>query len=397
MLRAELRPSPAAAGVAAFVVLSGVQVLVPVAWITLVLVAAVLAWRGAIDLDRPFDAIEWAGGAWLAAMLLAAMLGLAPKQSLLTSVPVLSALIVWCLLVRGEGRAVDARWLGLGLALAALIQATMVAHQIMLDPAATPATWIAASATPWLVVPNDIVWFGAALPLIAASCGRFERVVGWILLGLFLLACVQLQSRTAGLVAAASFALYAGLCRRKAAVSWRTIAFCAASVLVVLPLLVLYVPSFTSRWQLWGAALHVLAQHPLLGVGPHNFATAAQPWLLILPDRVDPRVAPWPHNLLLEIAAETGFAGLACATWFGFGVASRIRNAMAAGCHRIHYAALAGLGGLAIASLVEASLLRVWVWNLGVVLCGLVLMPVRPCASLPPFSDGGEVSPGIEP
>jgi O-antigen ligase len=157
----------------------------------------------------------------------------------------------------------------------------------------------------------------------------------------------------------------------------------------VLPLLVLYVPSFTSRWQLWGAALHVFAQHPLLGVGPHNFATAAQPWLLSLPDRVDPRVAPWPHELYLEIAAETGLAGVICAAWFGLGVVRSLRRTVAEGRHRIHYAALAGLGGLAIAGLVEASLLRVWVWNLGAILLGLALGPERPWSCPARFFDSG--------
>jgi len=396
LIHAELRPSAAAAGVAAFLVLGSVQALVSVAWIVLVLVAAQLAWRGAIDLDRPLDAIERAGGVWLAVMVIAALAGIAPRQSLLMSVPVLSVLILWCLLVRVELKPVDARWLALGLALAALCQFAMVARQVLLNPHALPAAWIADSDTPWLVVPNDIAWFGAALPLLAASCGRYERLAGWSLLVLSLAACVLLQSRTAALVAGGSFVIYLWLCRSKGRIPWRAVGVLAVMALLVLPLLVIYVPSFTSRWQLWMAAVQVFATHPLLGVGPHNFATAAQPWLASLPDRVDPRVAPWPHNLLLEIAAETGLAGLVCAAWFGLGVVRRIGCNLVQGCHRIHYAAFAGLGGLAIASLVEASLLRVWVWHLGVVLLGLVLMPVSLWSSFPAFSDGRGDSPGIE-
>lgn len=59
-----------------------------------------------------------------------------------------------------------------------------------------------------------------------------------------------------------------------------------------------------NRPQLWHEALHIVAQHPLMGIGPGRFVegspTAAH----------DPNDFRWAHHGFLQVAAETGIPGL---------------------------------------------------------------------------------------
>jgi O-antigen ligase len=58
----------------------------------------------------------------------------------------------------------------------------------------------------------------------------------------------------------------------------------------------------SGRMRLWQRAFDLIAQHPLLGVGPMHFAHNAH----------DLRIGAHPHDWLLQIASEWGLPALAC-------------------------------------------------------------------------------------
>lgn len=62
-----------------------------------------------------------------------------------------------------------------------------------------------------------------------------------------------------------------------------------------------------SRVEIWGRALEVIADHPLLGVGVGDFGRFAGD--VVLPDTAD--APPHAHNLLLITASEIGLLGAA--------------------------------------------------------------------------------------
>ncbi len=71
-----------------------------------------------------------------------------------------------------------------------------------------------------------------------------------------------------------------------------------------------------NRLDLWQSALEMAADHPLLGVGPHEYGLALRyygdPDLSLAQDRL-----VTAHNLPLHILAEGGLTGLTVALWLG--------------------------------------------------------------------------------
>jgi hypothetical protein len=382
---ARWRAGLAALGIAAFLVLGSAQALATPAWLALVLSAIALAWRGELDLQRGFSAVELAALAGLGVLLISLWRDPAAARALPLAVPPIAAVLLWTLLTRVPPRRGDEAWLAGGFVAAALVQAALVAIAARAAPDAEAASWTVSAATPWLVEPNDIAWFGMLLPWLAAAAGRQERAAALGAGGAFALACLLVHSRSAALTGMTGLLVYAGL-RRGFFGSPRRVAAALGALVVVgvalLPLL-LRVPSFLARLQLWHAGWQVFLEHPWLGAGWHRFAAAAQPWLLALPARADPRVAPWPHNLLVEIAAETGLVGLAAAAAFVLALVRAASARARQGGDRVHFAALSGLAAFAVCAAVEASLLRLWVWCTGTVLVALALRPAAPPDPLP--------------
>jgi hypothetical protein len=116
--------------------------------------------------------------------------------------------------------------------------------------------------------------------------------------------------------------------------------------------------SGSGRWQMWQAALHELAAHPLLGGGAGSFAawwTRHRPF---------PLASAYAHSLYLQTAAELGLAGiLVLATVVG-AVAWGIRRRLAAMDEDTRAAAIplvALVAGFAVAAAVD------WMWEIPVV------------------------------
>lgn len=133
----------------------------------------------------------------------------------------------------------------------------------------------------------------------------------------------------------------------------------AGTVLIVLVLLsTLRAPLRSgdeNRLDLWRSALAMARDHPLLGVGPHEYGLALRyygdPDLSLAQDRL---VAA--HNLPLHILAEGGIAGLGVALWLGVTFARvwwRTWKAASPGHRRRLEGGLAALLGFAVQSLVD--------------------------------------------
>jgi putative inorganic carbon (HCO3(-)) transporter len=76
-------------------------------------------------------------------------------------------------------------------------------------------------------------------------------------------------------------------------------------------------PAFTSRLEIWGTALRLVAEHPLLGVGLGNFREAYGN--LLVPDlpllAYTLGVPEGAHNLFLNLAVEVGLVGAGAFAW----------------------------------------------------------------------------------
>jgi len=76
-------------------------------------------------------------------------------------------------------------------------------------------------------------------------------------------------------------------------------------------------PALTNRFEIWGVAFRLVAEHPLLGVGLGNFQ-AAYGKLMIpdLPLLTYPLEVPeHAHNLFLNLAVEVGLVGVSAFAW----------------------------------------------------------------------------------
>jgi O-antigen ligase len=81
------------------------------------------------------------------------------------------------------------------------------------------------------------------------------------------------------------------------------------------------------RLALWGAALRMVGERPLLGVGPDNYRLLYGRYSTI--GVADPRVHS--NNMYLEVLAGMGFIGGVALLWLGAISAQGIRRAARAG------------------------------------------------------------------
>jgi O-antigen ligase len=178
------------------------------------------------------------------------------------------------------------------------------------------------------------------------------------------LALAMLQSRLAWLLLALVWIMLwrGGTWRRPSA--WGIAALALAAIAVLSLAIGKGLASIQARLQLWQAAWTLWRSHPWLGVGPHGFGPAYRgvdvgPW-------VDPRQTPWPHQLLLELMANTGLLGTAAFLL----VAMRAIRGLRWEAETQARSRAAALLSFATISLLEASPLRMWWWVVLAVLLG---------------------------
>jgi hypothetical protein len=377
--RAALEKHIAPGTIALFLALQGADRTLAAGWAVLTFGGLLAALSGAIDFQRPLSAIEKGMGAALAGCALSAAFGLDPKRSLLLSVPVLASMLMWALIARDRHATCGFLHVAVGLATAACVQSTLLVLAALRHPGMTPADWVIDAGAAWLVVPNDIVWMACVLPLLAILAPRRTAAALFALLVVFLALCALMRSRTAAVVAlAVAFSFVA--CRfrfpRSWPNAWRWMA--AACIAVVIALAAFSAASMHARLQLWAAAGSIFLDHPWTGVGIHNFVLAYRHYLPAQTELIDSRITPWPHNLILEIAAECGLIGGMAVLFLAICV---VRWGVFLGRTTLiplHRAVFSGLLGMVLLALVEASLLRQWVWLLGTALCSLIVIDVDP-------------------
>ncbi len=170
--------------------------------------------------------------------------------------------------------------------------------------------------------PNDLATF-----LIVAILFLAGPILWWLksfpwgkgILGILLLGCLAwTQSRAGllGLVVGGMFLLFQ-LPRRK----WvRGIAFCTLALTAALlfigkghfpEVLSFSDPGSQERSVMWNAAWRMIQNQPVFGIGLNTFMANYMAYA------DSPNQGPaYAHNGFLQVAAETGLAGLACFLWF---------------------------------------------------------------------------------
>lgn len=73
-----------------------------------------------------------------------------------------------------------------------------------------------------------------------------------------------------------------------------------------------------SRLAVWGVAVKLFAEHPLLGVGPKNFVTMVPSFLTS--DEMGGLESADPHNVWIGILAEGGIIGFAAYVWLCYSI-----------------------------------------------------------------------------
>lgn len=308
-------------------------------------------------LEQSIDALEGAVVAWLLAWVASGLLASDVAHAFTLSAPTLVFALAFFILYRDDQRLLE---LSLGvLALLAMFQVVVLLSAT--GQPGGPQQWLRERDLPWLLVPNDVVWMVCLWPLWWHACLRFSLAWRWFggaLMTLQVLAFGLMQSRLA-LLAVFALLLGATLSRtRRRWLPWLTAAAALIAVFVVVSGFGKGLASLQTRLQLWQAAAELWWSAPWFGVGPHGFGLAYQgttttAWL-------DPRHTPWPHQLPLELLANTGLIGFGAFCIMIVVMLRRLRSLRAANCLRPGLAA--ALLCFAAVSWVEASSLRLWWW-----------------------------------
>jgi O-antigen ligase len=334
--------------------------------------------------------IAWALGGFLLAGLASILLSEDPDRSWRMSRLFLPALLIFLLIAQffdldGLRRLCRALTLVvLGLSLALLWTAWNHAGLV-------PTRWVKALGSPVLVEPNDIALVPVILPFSLALLVLEARLWIKILAGLAtLLGAVTvflLKSRLAVLAELVAMAAMVAAWRPRLAL-WLG-GGAAALVLAVdawlgFPLIAKHGFALDTRLPLWLAAWRMFVDAPLLGHGPRTFVLFYQDYLNAapVPAWLPPteRVAPWAHNLYLEMLAEQGILGLLALLGLGFVAAFSAGRIMRIGQGSIRIfaaAVLASLAAFGVAGILELSLIRQWVAVMLFLLAGITYLMTR--------------------
>ena len=282
-------------------------------------------------------------------------------RSVVLSVPLLPAIMLFFLIYEYFDRARDLRYLYVCFSIVALGLASALLWTALTNTELRPAGWIAMVGSPILIVPNDVAFLAVIAPLSLALVYLQPRsaVAILALTSMILSLCVAMMylSRTA----TAAF-LVSVLCTIAALRSGRYVFVVLIGVVSVAGIDFLDRPSLlgkflshgfhpgSGRLDGWAAAWAMFVDAPLFGHGLHTYDNGAG--------------IRWAHNLYLQTLAEQGIVGLLAlllllsyatlAAWKAARSPVREQRILAAG-------ALGALVGFCAASVVELTLLREWV------------------------------------
>ena len=313
-------------------------------------------------------------------------------RSLRLSAPLLPGILLFLLCAQQGRTRRHLQLLYLSMSVASAWLSASVIWAALRSSVTDPVTWVGTLNSPLLIVPNDIAWASVVAPLSLVVLLRDPRSLAAGLAAIALLggvsAVVLLQSRVAALTLLVCMLGFGLVLRHRLVLPLVAVGFSVAllvDALMGFPLVSKFVDlrhwDGTGRLPVWVAAWSMFLDAPVLGHGPHTFGLYYRPYLegLTFPQwvSVDPRLMPWPHNVYLEVLAEQGLVGfvlfgalLVC----GASTAWRALRQDDQGSGTRLYAggALAALVGLALAGLLELSLLRQWVVILLFVVLGVI-------------------------
>lgn len=280
-----------------------------------------------VDLHIPgFGSVDWIAAALLASGLLSLLVTEYPKQSLrelrwLLLEPV-AAFYLARATVRTSGHVFDS--------LAALSAAGALAGVLALAALLFQAGLFQPTAramAPYLSA-NHLALFlerSAAAALALALFGHRLRGLAWGTSGLALLALVRAVSLGAWLGFGTAGLVLLGMKSRRLALS----GVVAATIAIGAALLILppergldrmnpATGTAESRLEIWTSALHMVADHPILGVGLDNFLYLYRSEYILPQAWEEPNISH-PHNWVLQFWLELGlpglFAAIAMVTW----------------------------------------------------------------------------------
>ena len=234
-------------------------------------------------------------------------------------------------------------------------------------------------ATGTFVLPGELAGYLIVLLPIAYAVAcvarrRALRVLGWIAMGLGLVALALTYSRAGWMGFAAAVAVLAAA-RSRHGLRGAAIALAVGAAAVVLLFNAHHDPSEDyTRLSIWKAALQIADRFPLTGVGPFNFSRL---YAVVRAPDGDP-TAFHAHSLYLTFLVEFGIAGLVAIAWTLVRFVAELRRRLRAATTPDALLALgvaAGLAGVAVQGLVDT--VSVVLFGLWMPMMGLALAAAK--------------------
>ncbi|MHB8146755.1 MAG: O-antigen ligase family protein [Vulcanimicrobiaceae bacterium] len=293
---------------------------------------------------------------WVAASMLAAILGFNPHDGVLF-IGIFALGAIWhCALVRyyavpGAARAIAWAFMVSG-GLAAAAAVVMVVTRI---PAAQ-YTIGNGRAIGTFVLPGELAGYLIVLLPIAYAIARISReralravAVAAIVLGAVAMALSFSRTGWIGLAAAVAFLTVMRAQRFRQGAMWGIVVVGAAVIAVLLAFNVHHNPSENyTRLSIWQAALQIIDRFPLTGVGPFGFSKLYA--VVRLPD--GDATAFHAHSVYLTFLAELGIVGFSAFVWTWWSFARSLRAALRLATPDAAFLAVAIAAGL-IGTLVQ--------------------------------------------
>ena len=250
----------------------------------------------------------------------------------------------------------------------------------------SPKVWVPILGSPLLIVPNDGVFLAAIAPFSLVLLYRTSHSLVNVVTGFSLFssigAVVVLRSRVAALTLCVAVSWVATLLQPRLGLLYGGMSLLALGLVDLIlgfPLLGKFA-QWDTRLSLWFLAWGMFLDAPLVGHGPHTFGLLYQSYRsrLQLPEwlPLDPHTTvPWAHNLYLELLAEQGLIGLSTfllLLGWGMRLGWTTHKSARDEVRIFAVAALAVLGSLGVASVLELTLMRQWVAILLFTVLGII-------------------------
>ncbi|MGH8498329.1 MAG: O-antigen ligase family protein, partial [Methylococcales bacterium] len=253
--------------------------------------------------------------------------------------------------------------------------------------ATSPAVWINEANITFLHVPNDVAMLMILSPFSLAAFVQnpagIMRVPGIISVAVNVAVAVIYQSRLSVILLALALGIvWSFRVGRKKFLAGGLVFFTLLLTVDLLgggSLLAKFASTWGSRLPLWIISWCMFLKKPFFGNGPGSYllgfheclaGVTQDDWLF----SKEPNIAPWAHNLYLEVLAEHGLAGffsliimLAYTIVCNYRVLSKLQGWI----RPLNMSILASLIAFCVAAIFELSLWRQWVTLLLATLMGL--------------------------